>query len=423
MKQEDELFDDFLRKKASAANIQFLQTDWEMAQSMINQSRAQKRNNRRFIVLFAFMLLLATLSAIVFNHILAVDMPETSSYVAITTDTLNKATNPLLATTQKTQIAASRQKLETKANKNTPNTSSLILIDSNQIQQKPLVNIKAYKTKSRKPILPLSQQTNFQGAKQNKLASAANVNTQTPNDDIASPIEKLALIEEQSFGYSFMQGKELSASQIRLTACDTCIKKIDYRLPKKQKNTANQHFLIEGGLTYYNPSPNWQDPIDFYVGIRYNRFVSSKLYVSTGLLYNRLHQNQEERVIIENKYSFGVSTQIQTLKTRRLDYAEIPLYIGYCFSPKHSLQTGISFLYAIESSEILKTTNKDKSEKIEYRNGYRSNSNDIDWQLGVAYQYNIVKNWNANLGVYYGLSTVTGSNQNNGLKLGVSYKF
>ena len=136
-----------------------------------------------------------------------------------------------------------------------------------------------------------------------------------------------------------------------------------------------------------------------------------------------MHQNQEERIIIENKYSFGVSTQIQTLKTRRLDYAEIPLYIGYCFSPKHSLQTGISFLYAIESSEILKTTNKDKSEKIEYRNGYRSNSNDIDWQLGVAYQYNIVKNWNANLGVYYGLSTVTGSNQNNGLKLGVSYKF
>ncbi|MES2380245.1 MAG: porin family protein [Bacteroidota bacterium] len=429
MKQEDELFDEFLRKKGNDANIQFTESDWIMAKDMIANDRLQKKNRKRFFLLFLTMLFIAFISAVTWNHVMSLDATDNNNAtVASSSHSTTPANNsPATNTTPSTNTANNNAATINTKDKN--NTTEAGNDTQEPNKQQTAVNVKDYKTRPDKTnnMSNTANSNNSQSRKYKKLASAALANGNKL--DVASPAEKEALIEEQNSDYLLMDSKKLAGFNVQLNTCDTCVqeKSIAYKIYKKQKQRAQQQVWLEAGLTYYNPNNAWYNPIDFYAGLKYQYFMGAKTFLSSGIYYSRINQNQQERIITEKTYSFGVNENIKKLRTTRLDYIEIPLMLGYCITPKHSVQAGISFMYVIESAEVLKTTLSKESnkERTDYLNGYRNHINDIDWQINLSYQYYLRQNWLINTGFYYGLTnvSVTDNNNNIGLRLGGAYKF
>jgi hypothetical protein len=241
-----------------------------------------------------------------------------------------------------------------------------------------------------------------------------------------SPFEKVNLLKEQEDDYFLFASKPLLKLNLLLVLCDTCIKQKDYQLIKKQKQLAQQQLWLEAGITYYNPTNSGFQNFGYYTGIKYQNFLSAKTFLSGGVYFSSISQNQKERITTQKTYGFGLNEVTKNIQTTRLDYLEVPLTFGYFFAPKHSLQLGVSFLYVLQSYETLKTTQNSElnKEKTTYLNGYRYHLNDIDLQIALSYQYYLNKNWNINTGFYYGFTKVTAIDNNNiGSRFGAAYKF
>ncbi len=431
MKQEDELFDEFLRKKGNNANIQFTESDWLAAKDMLANDRLQKKNRKRFLLFFLTMLFIAFISAVTWNHVMPLNAADNKNVTAASSPDSSASSNNLSATTANNSDANNTNNVtvNTKDKNNTTITDNSK--QSNNKQQKTAVNIKDYKTtpdKTKITIANNSNTNNTQSRKYKNLTVVALANSSKSGTELASPAEKEALIEEQNSDYLLMNSKKLIGFNVQLNTCDTCVqeKAMAYKIYKKQKQRARQQVWLETGLTYYNPNNAWYNPIDFYVGFTYRYFMGAKTFLSSGIFYSRINQNQQERIITEKTYSFGVNEDIKKLRTTRLDYMEIPLMLGYCITPKHSVQAGVSLMYVIESAEVLKTilSKEANKEKTDYLNGYRNHVNDIDWQINLSYQYYLRQNWLINTGFHYGLTNVTATDKNNiGLRLGGAYKF
>lgn len=429
MKQEDELFDEFLRKKGNDANIQFMESDWLAAKDMLVNDRLQKKNRKRFFLFFLTMLFIAFISAVTWNHVMPLNATDNNTAtIASSSAAASPANNiPATNTTSSSNTANNNDTaaINTKDKNNTTEASNDTQ-ESNK--QKTAVNVKDYKTRPDKTnnIGNTANTNNSQNRKQKNLANAAFANGNKP--EVALPAEKEELIAEHNSDYLLMDSKKLAGFNVQLNTCDTCAQKksMAYKIYDKQKQLARQQVWLEAGLTYYNPNNAWYNPIDFYAGLKYQYFMSAKTFLSSGIIYSRINQNQQERIITEKTYSFGVSENIKKLRTTRLDYIEIPLMLGYNITPKHSVQVGVSFMYVIESAEVLKTilSKEAYKEKTDYLNGYRNHVNDIDWQINLSYQYYLRKNWLINTGFHYGLTNITATDKNNtGLRLGGAYKF
>lgn len=427
MKQEDELFDEFLRKKGNDANIQFAESDWLAAKDMIAGDRLQKKNRKRFFLFFLSMLFIAFISAITWNHVMPLNAADNNATTAASSSDPSASTNNTAANTTSSSNTPGNNNTIT----NTQDKNNISIADNDSqnpgMQQTP-VNVNDYKTRpdKTKTVANRSNTGNLQSSKQKRLTAAALTNGNKA--ELATPAEKEELIAEQISDYLLMDSKKLAGFNVQLNTCDTCVKEqsIAYKIYKKQKQHAQQKVWLEAGLTYYNPNNAWYNPIDFYGGLRYQYFLGANTFLSSGVFYSRINQNQQERIITEKTYSFGVTEDIKKLRTTRLDYIEIPLTVGYCITPKHNVQAGFSFMYVIESAEVLKTilTNEGNREKTVYLNGYRNHVNDIDWQINLSYQYYLRHNWLINTGFYYGLTNVTATDNNNiGLRLGGAYKF
>ena len=433
MKQEeDELFDEFLRKKGNDANIQFTESDWLAAKDMLANDRLQKKNRKRFFLFFLTMLFIAFISAVTWNHVMPLNATDNKNAIAASSPDSSVSSNnvPSTATTTSSSNTEANNNVNAINTKDKSNTAVTGNSNNEPNKQQTAVNVNDYKTRPDKAKI-LTTNTSFnnnnsQSRKQKNLTTAALSNGTKP--ELATPAEKEALIEEQNSDYLLMDSKKLIGFNVQLHTCDTCIqeKSIANKIYKKQKQRAQQQVWLEAGLTYYNPNNAWYNPIDFYAGLKYQYFMGAKTFLSSGVYYSRINQNQQERIITEKTYSFGVNEDIKKLRTTRLDYIEIPLMLGYCITPKHSVQAVVSFMYVIESAEILKTilTKEANKEKTDYLNGYRNHVNDIDWQINLSYQYYLRQNWLINTGFYYGLTNVTATDNNNiGLRLGGAYKF
>lgn len=432
MKQEDELFDEFLRKKGNDANIQFAESDWLAAKDMLVNDRLQKKNRKRFFLFFLTMLFIAFISAVTWNHVMPLNATDNKNATTASSSAAASPTNNIPTTnTTPSSNTANNNNIAAINTKDKNNTTIADKSNEPNNKQQTTVNVKDYKTRPDKTKITTannSNTNNTQSRKHKNLTIAALANGNKPELELSSPAEKEELIAEHNSDYLLMDSKKLAGFNVQLNTCDTCVqeKSMANKIYDTQKQRARQQFWLEAGLTYYNPNNAWYNPIDFYAGFKYQYFMGAKTFLSSGIIYSRINQNQQERVITEKTYSFGVIENIKKLKTTRLDYIEIPLMLGYNITPKHSVQVGVSFMYVIESAEVLKTilSKEAYKEKTDYLNGYRNHVNDIDWQINLSYQYYLGKNWLINTGFYYGLTNITATDKNNiGLRLGGAYKF
>jgi hypothetical protein len=108
-----------------------------------------------------------------------------------------------------------------------------------------------------------------------------------------------------------------------------------------------------------------------------------------------------------------------------LDYIEVPISLRYYVSPSQSFQAGISFMYVINSSEVLKTSRDNElgNEEVSLLSNFRTHVNDFDYQLQFKHNYLIGKKLMLNSAFYYGLNNISKNDGNNiGLRLGLGYQ-
>ncbi len=412
MKEEDDLFDDFLRKKGNEANIQFEENDWIMANELVTNNRLKSKKRKRFILLFFALLFMVFISAVTYNYVMKANAENISNIKSnISTYSFNTKAN-------KTPEKASSKS-------NTTNQSESIKINQlivNVNEEKSIDDNKKEKKKDARKKYKKYKRTSLKTKNKNqKIDDTDFLETKT-----ISPFEKVNLLKEQEDDYFLFASKPLSKLNLLLVLCDTCIKQKDYQLLKKQKQLAQQQLWLEAGITFYNPTNSGFQNFGYYAGIKYQYFLSAKTFLSGGVYFSSISQNQKERITTQKTYGFGLNEVTKNIQTTRLDYLEVPLTFGYFLAPKHSLQLGVSFLYVLQSYETLKTTQNSElnKEKTTYLNGYRYHLNDIDLQIALSYQYYLNKNWNINTGFYYGFTKVTAIDNNNiGSRFGAAYKF
>lgn len=212
--------------------------------------------------------------------------------------------------------------------------------------------------------------------------------------------------------------------------CDTCRKTTESYLAYNNKQRNKNSITLVGGINYYNSGKQWYSPFNFHGGLMYHRFVSKQISLSTGILYNRIHQQLPPRVFVANDYNFGRVPYSMTIETRRLDYLEIPLSISYHFYDKHSLSAGAGYLHLLQSSDLVTIRNQDGTEKVQKENGYVNVFNSYDIQAHIAYSYKLSGYISLSAAYCIGLTDISNDSRynlkqqdlNKGLKLSISYK-
>ncbi len=408
MIQEDDLFDDFLRKKEKEVNIQFEENDWIMAKELVYKNRMNSKNIKRF-VLFFFVLLFSVIS---YNYMMKINAKNSEN---ITSKIYTHSTNTKVNKIPENINIESNPINHPKINKA---TQLIVNLDKEKMDSN---NIKETKKEDRKKYKKYKLANH---KIKNNTRKKGEADFYEPNT--ISIFEKINLLKEQEENYFLLENKPLSKLNMLLALCDTCIKQNDYQLIKKYKQLAQQKIWLEAGLTYYNPANLAYQNFSYYAGIKYQYFLSSKTFLSGGVYFTGVNQNQKERIINEKNYGFGLNEITKNLQTTHLDYLEVPITIGYFLSAKHSIQLGVSFLYVLQSYETLKTiqTIEMNKEKTNYLNGYRNHINEIDMQIAISHQYYLLNNWHMNSSFYYGLTKVSVNDNNNiGFRLGAAYKF
>jgi hypothetical protein len=183
---------------------------------------------------------------------------------------------------------------------------------------------------------------------------------------------------------------------------------------------------LEGGINWSNPQPSFSS-FNTQIGLRYYRYISPKIALSTGLTYARIHQHLPARSYANTDYDFGKKASAIRITTQRLDYIELPVSVLYQFKPKHSITAGIAVGYVIQSSDKVEDQTIGT---VSNQHGYLTAINRWDTQLMLGYQYQLTPSVWMRTSCHMGLMDISNNaafkqsetHTNKGLRLTLGYK-
>lgn len=418
MSSEQNRFDDFLKRKLDSKEFAFDEEYWLSAKKMIADSRKNKR--RRFI---AFII-----PSIVFVFV---------SAGILLTEPESKKSQQKLALQESPITSIDKQEIFLKVNTLIENskTKNVTHILSN-IKNTTIENHKTHSSKAKNNNI--RKQSHI--SKHNTSAAVANsVAINSTNKSLAQQDRELSITltsnEESSpinnnkiSSPHLIDSKQYSPLSPSIILFDSLSKKYAY-MKEHDKQLQQRLLTIEGGLNCFNPANgSLIDALQIHAGIRYFYFIHPKIALSTGITYTRLNENLSERSYKNITYGFGETVRTTSIKTLRLDYAELPLNIHYAFAKNHFINAGVSFSYLIQSAELIKTQNETVKEK--HDNGHKQAINSYDAQVNFGYMAFLPKGFNIALNYHYGLMDVSKNesfksntfDRNSGLRLTVGYR-
>lgn len=404
MNREDEIFDDFLRSKFESKEFTNKPHYWQNAQEMIAQGRKNNSSFRPIIV--GSVVLVAALSfGLLFKSTSSVNQSNantlTASSVSVGTSTTSTYTiNSIpVSPVSETHTAVAAQNINTDNNENTINKGN----------SNPNAYVKNGGANTSSP-------SNISGPRNPKHTKRNRNNSTVVADQTIQQHTTPEVID--------INGKTLIAPFNTSTEAPQFNKTNTYveYAAKRQRS----FIAIEAGINAYNPASDVLNSINGQIGVRYYRFVSSKIALSTGLTYARLHQNLPGRSYESTNYDFGKTAASVVVTTQRLDYIELPVSILYQLAPKHALTAGISLGYVIQSADKLQDETGDHTQQ----NGYLNGINRWDTQLNLGYQFNLSQNLWIRTSYHMGLMDISdntlfkqaGTDTNKGLRLTLGYK-
>jgi hypothetical protein len=404
MNREDELFDDFLRSKFESKEFTNKPHYWQNAQEMIAQGRKNNTSFRPIIV--GSVVLVAALSfGLLFNSKSSVNQSNantlTASSVSVGTSTTATYTiNSIPASTVNTGVAEqSAQNTEADNNGNTPNEG-----------------YSTADTYTKNGGANASSPSNNNGPRHPKHQKRNRNNSTVDTEHSVQQHTTPDVID--------INGKTLIAPFNTSTEAPEFNKTTAY--VEHAANRQRSFIAVEAGINAYNPASDIMNSINGQIGVRYYRFINSKIALSTGLTYARLHQNLPGRSYESTNYDFGKNAASVVITTQRLDYIELPVSILYQLAPKHALTAGVSLGYVIQSADKLQDETGDQSQQ----NGYLNGINRWDTQLNLGYQFNLSQNIWIRTSYHMGLMDISdntifkqaGTDTNKGLRLTLGYK-
>jgi hypothetical protein len=424
MSEQDNRLDSVFKDKVNSKEIEFREEDWVKARKMIDADR-RNRKKRFFMIFFVFL----TLISIGTTWYL---LPERKTNTTVTTApaTISSGNElPVAATTGTATVSILPGQSETireaagntaednaSGNNTSPKQTRTALNGDQPVSRKSALRQKEdshntgrenrpRKNRIRKPLPPAEDMS--------YIVTTTDSTTQT--DGPASPNKP-----EEAF---FISTKANSPFfKILTTECDTCLKtSASYIAYKRNKEHSKNSLSLEAGTNFYNNGINLQG------GLMYNQFVLRTLSLHTGIIYTRIHQDLPARNFSGDDYTFGVLPGGQSIKTQRLDYIEIPLNIGFHITPQHAVMAGASYLYLLQSADLVTTTDITGTQTERRDNGYYTVFNTYDIQAHLSYRFTLNDRWYATAGYYFGLTDITNDkkygltqqDRNSGLRINI----
>lgn len=172
-----------------------------------------------------------------------------------------------------------------------------------------------------------------------------------------------------------------------------------------------------------------------YFGIQYQRLLSTKWQLNTGIAYTIVQANALSKQYNKEQYSFGLTQEQINIATNRLHYLELPLIAKYKALNNLSVVGGANLSYLLTTDNTIKTNSSTtlggktfgEEKGSQYRRGI--NSFDVQMQFGLEYKLNT----NLHLGILTntGLTDVSKNNyynttvfnRNSRLQLYIKYDF
>jgi hypothetical protein len=224
-----------------------------------------------------------------------------------------------------------------------------------------------------------------------------------------------------------IEGRSYTPLSLHAIQMDSLSKREAY-LKAAESQSQKRFLTLEGGLNAYNIKESTSSFVNFHAGIRYYYYVHPKIAFSAGLTYSRLHENLGERNYKNISYSFGAIVNNTSIRTIRLDYADLPIAVHYAVFNKHHISAGATVSYLIQSTELVKTQSETINEKRD--NGYKQAINPYDVQLNMGYLIFLPKGFNLSVTYNYGLLDIsknatfksTDFNRNSGFRITLGYK-
>lgn len=292
------------------------------------------------------------------------------------------------------------------------------------------------RSKSANPIQTLEQKSQPDQNSANSNASQSNKVTSEPNSIIAStPDATIADADEVAPKKSSDQDQlnVVEAAYVEddyFTERETelALRSIAYSAPltsPKGSLMAFETFTPEAlekfhkSNTYYlelapvfTGSYNTNDVgIGWSAGVGMEKEISDRWTMTAGLRYS-----VQNGIGIENKtdstfYNFGKETIETEVKSRRLDYVEMPLTVGYNLNGKHQLIAGGYLAYLVNvSQDVSREISQYKREteiQTESLKGYQKDFNRLDGGIQVGYRYRLGPGLSVGLHYNYGLTDIT----------------
>lgn len=407
MIENDKQLDDFLKSGFESKVFEQKSVYWENAQRLIMNNR--KGNSNILTYTLSVVVLVSAVAALwVSNTNAPLSAKQESSSPSYTAPVAINATTPASTRENQSAVAVS-----------TVSESVTINAINNPVAEPETPATSINETR-------VSNTSNTQPSKTatpSVIAAPTNIKSVTPENNatfIAENAEHAAFTSRNSDLFiTEIQSKHYRPLTVKNMLTDTFNKKDFYQRYSQQNNRS--FFSIEGGITYYNAAA-----VNVHGGIKYNYFITPKLGINTGLTYSRLSQDIS-RTYQNIDYGFGQNDQTTTIRTKRIDYVELPVNLLFNVSNNHFVSLGTHLGYAIQSKDMVTATGSSKDTNS---SGYLNAINRWDIQLNAGYSYSITKQWIVSANYYVGLKDVSKNNvfknanfdNNNGLRLTIGYQ-
>ena len=450
MSRENELFDDFLKRKLDAKEFELRESYWQNARTLLDQHKIALR--RKFTsAAFSGLLVISAFAGFIIHSTLRNPMAVQAPAIAqMKTESFQSAsvpnkTNESISITKPIAGDQIKNSKDDRQVENTYQTKHEAVARPNQANHfstpasSPVSSINITGNETPQTTPPVQPENNLIIATVVVPSSIPETIIAAPeNNEISHPVTSSASNEDaiievimNKAGESILIDSKIFEGLFALAAIpgDTPVKLRDiYR--NEQNRMMQQRFLTaEAGINCYNAGSSVADALNFHAGLRYFYFVSQRIAINTGITYSRQHQNLNERTYQNTSYSFGAITSTTGIKTVRLDYIEIPLNVCFNIAGNHYLTGGTNFAYLLQSQEMMRVQ-QGESETNKPDNGHKKAINPVDVQFNVGYMFMLPGGFNASAGFYFGAADITKNqyfsssttNRNNGVRITIGYR-
>jgi hypothetical protein len=181
--------------------------------------------------------------------------------------------------------------------------------------------------------------------------------------------------------------------------------------------TASKNYfgiIIGGNISQaYSANPNGGLSGNEFIGIYYKRAFNKHWNATANLNYQHRPGDGLSRTFVHDDYSFGHTRTTTTVTASDIHYLELPVYLNYKVAERHSLYSGLSVAYLLDSKsevEIETTSDFDHSMSNHEEWGHNEGLNRTDVALSLGYEFGITERLGLGARFNYGLLDVSDNN-------------